>query len=58
MSFEQSEDKWVEKDPFVLEKLVEKGAHVLAGNHWGKQSKNPLSSEDVRFHVELLHAAV
>jgi len=58
MAFEESEDKRVEKDPLVLEKVIKKGAHVLAGDHRGKESKDPFTSEDVGLHVELLHAAV
>lgn len=34
MPFEQRENKFVEEDPFVLEKLVKKGTHVFARYYW------------------------
>ena len=56
--FEQGQDQLVEKDPSVLEKVIEEVAHVLTWNDRSKQAKDPLASINAGPQIEGGHASV
>ena len=44
----QGQHNFIKEDPFVLEKMVEKGTHVFTRYHGCKKPEDPLACVNVR----------